>query len=75
MSSLIFGLLEKPPYRLTIDQALSHTWLNPSGKESDQAMLWYEPAKYDVDRNDEDSFGRVQKLDEVLFSNTNYDEN
>ena len=38
-------------------------------------MLWYEPAKYDVDRNDEDSFGRVQKLDEVLFSDTNYDEN
>ena len=75
MSSLIFGLLEKPPYRLTIDQALSHTWLNPSGKESDQAMLWYEPAKYDVDRNEKDSDCRMQKLDEVLFSDTNYDEN
>ena len=33
MSSLIYGLLENLPHRLTIDKALTHLWLNPSKEE------------------------------------------
>ena len=41
MSSLITGLLEDLPYRLSITRALSHDWLNPSGKKADEALLFY----------------------------------
>jgi len=41
MSSLITGLLEDLPYRLSIDKALAQPWLNPSNKESDAAILFF----------------------------------
>ena len=75
MSSLIYGLLENLPHRLTIDKALTHLWLNPSKEEQDVAALFHQLLKNDVDQNDDDGDNRKQELDEQLVSHTICDEN
>ena len=63
MSSLIMGLLEDIPHRLSINKALDHPWLNPSSKESDAALLFFSPHKNRVDHSDDGSDDRPNEQD------------
>jgi len=74
MSSLITGLLENLPDRLSIKKALSHTWLNPSDKKLDEGILFYEPHMDGAEHDDDDDDEEMNGVDEDLISNTNSDE-
>ena len=63
MSSLITGLLEDIPHRLSINKALDHPWLNPSSQESDAAILFFSPHKNRVDHSDDGSDDRPTEQD------------
>ena len=41
VSSLITKLVEELPYRVSIDKALAHPWLNPSVDDKDAALLFF----------------------------------
>ena len=75
MSSLISGLLEDLPHRLTIDNSLAQPWLNPTNQKSDEAILFFKHMEKGVDQVDDDGDGRMHGLDENLVSHTNFDEN